>query len=402
MATQALDDVPVLDLDPYDQAHAANPFPIYEQIREAAPVVFLARYQTYATGRYEEVKTVLEDWEHFTSTAGVGLTDITKPGALRDKSPLVEVDPPVHTGIRSVMTRIISPKVIKGWKLDFEVAAAELADGLIDREAIDGVLDITVPYVTTVFPRALGIPNAEANREKLMIQGDYRFSSLGPDNEFYRKARVKFDAITGWYEAAQDRENLVPGGFGEQIYQAEEDGLIAPGIARGVMMSFFGGGLHTTISALGSMIMHLSRDPALWRRLRGDRSRVKAAFEEALRLETPATTWYRKVAAPVTLGGLALRPGYKIHMLTASANRDPRKWDNPEVYDIDRPMLGHLALGRGVHQCIGQMIARSEAESLLNAMLDRFAGLEPAGTPAYRPLNNLRTLDRLPLAVVAA
>lgn len=395
-----LDGVPVLDIDPYDETYSADPFPLYEVIRDAAPVVYIPKYETYATGRYEEVRAVLEDWENFTSTAGVGLTDLTKPGALRSKSPLVEVDPPTHTEVRAVMSKIISPKVIKGWKDDFETSAVVLVNELVGRAEIDGVADIAVAYVTTVFPRALGVPGTF--RENLMIQGDYRFGSLGPANESYVKARTAFDAIADWYMAAMKRENLIPGGFGEQIYLAEDAGLLKPGVAYGLMSNFFGGGLHTTFSALGSMLMHLSRDPALWQRLRKDRSRVKAAFEEALRLETPATTWYRKTSRACQLGGLTLRPDVKMHILTASANRDPRKWENPDRYDIDRPMLGHLALGRGVHQCIGQMIARSESECLLNAMLDRIERIEPNGEPAYRPLNNLRTLDVLPLKITRA
>ena len=400
--SESFDDVPVLDVDPYDQRYAVDPFPVYEMIREAAPVVFLSRYGTYATGRYDEVKTVLEDWENFTSTGGVGLTDITKPGAMRPKSELVEVDPPVHTDVRGVMTKVVSPKVIKGWKDDFEASAIALVDDLVARAEIDGMNDVAIPFVTTVFPRALGIPGGSDHSSNLMVQGDYRFSSLGPANDFYLKARARFDGIADWYYSAQKRESLIRGGFGERIFEAEDDGRLQPGVAQSVMMSFFGGGLHTTISALGSTLMHLSRDPALWTRLRSERPRVKAAFEEALRLESPATTWYRKTSRPVMLGGLSLREDVKVHLLTASANRDPRKWERPETFDIDRRMLGHLALGWGVHQCIGQMIARTEAECLFNAMLDRIAAVDPAGEPVYRPLNNLRILDALPLRITPA
>ncbi|WP_156680716.1 cytochrome P450 [Sphingomonas profundi] len=398
--SDVIDDVPTLDIDPYDQAHAADPYPVWAAIREAAPVVYLTRYDTYATGRYDEVRAALDDWAHFSSTGGVGLTDITQPGALRPGSALVEVDPPVHTDVRGVMTKIISPKVIKGWRDDFERAARALADDLVRRTEIDGMDDVAIPYVATVFPHALGVPGDQ--RGNLMIQGDYRFSSLGPANDFYVAARARFDHIAEWYYAAQRRENLLPGGFGEQIFAAEDDGRLRPGVAQSVMMSFFGGGLHTTISGLGSTLMHLAADPDLWARLRADRARVKVAFEEALRLETPATTWYRKTNGEAELGGARLREGMKIHLLTASANRDPRRFRDPDRYDIDRPAMGHLALGWGVHQCIGQNIARAEAEALFNALLDRIERIEPAGAPAYRPLNNLRILDRLPLRIVAA
>jgi 4-methoxybenzoate monooxygenase (O-demethylating) len=104
----------------------------------------------------------------------------------------------------------------------------------------------------------------------------------------------------------------------------------------------------------------------------------------------------------VELGGYMLEPETKVQVFAGAANRDPRRWERPGDFDISRSAAGHLAFGAGIHLCIGQMIARMEAESLLTALLDRVATIEAVGDAVYRPVNTLRTLDRLPLRLVAA
>jgi cytochrome P450 len=390
----AAPDAPVLDADPYTLENIIDPSALHEVMREAGPVVFLPKYATYATARYDEASAVLEDWQTYTSATGAGLADLSLQDAYRPLTAIVEADPPDHTAVRGVVQRIISPKVVRGWKADFEIAACRLADELADRGTVDGVKDVAEAYVTTVFPAALGIASF---RENLIVAGNYTFNSHGPHNERYLAAKKAFDEVAPWFAATRRRSNLVPGGFGEQLYQAEDAGELKPGVAESLMGTFLRGGLDTTISGLGSTLMYLSRDPGLWTSLRQDRSRLKQAFEEAIRLQSPASSWYRATTRRVIIGGVSLRPGTKIQVMTAAANRDPRKWADPDTYDISRSTIGHLALGRGVHACVGQMIARLEAECLLNALLDRVERLEPRGEPVVRPLNNLRTWDSMPL-----
>lgn len=394
--------IPVLDIDPYDLDYAANPYPLFEIIRETAPVVYLRKYGTYATARYEQVAAILDDWQAFTSTTGDGLQDLSLPDAFRPRSDIVEIDPPQHTKVRAACTRILSPRTLRGWREGFTKAAEVLVDQLVQSTEIDGVQDIAEAYVTTAFPPALGLAADFRDRRKLIIQGDYSFSSLGPHNEVYEKAKRNFDEIADWWRAAQLRENLDPEGFGYKLYLAEDAGDLDPGIANSLMINFFGGGLHTTIATIGLMTMHLAKRPDLWRQLRENRSMINKPFEETLRLETPTSTWYRATTRRIEFAGVTLHERRKIHLLTASANRDPRRWADPEKFEINRNTIGHLALGRGVHTCVGQMIARLEGECLLSAMLDRIETIELNGEPEIRPLNALRTLDLLPLKIKAA
>lgn len=395
----ALGDVPVLATDPYAIENIIDPYGFGERLRDAGPVVYLAEYDVFAVGRYAEVRAVIEDWRSFSSAAGVGLTPIDGPNPPRPRGILIESDPPEHTAIRATLQKIISPTVIRGWQDDFEKEARCLASRLADNDEADGVTDIAEAYVMTVFPKALGL---KVSRDNIVIVGDYKFNQHGPQNELYWKSKAAFDAIHEWYEEQQKPESIIPGGFGANLHQAEQVGDLPPGGGASLIRTFMGAGTDTTISGLGSMLLYLSRDPALWAELRADRRRVKFAFEEAIRLETPAGSWYRQTTNPVEISGFKLPARSRIHVFASSANRDPRKFPNPDRYDLDRGAVGHVAFGRGVHQCIGQMIARLEAESLLNALLDRFDRIEPLMDPTLRPINNLRTWASIPLRLHAA
>jgi cytochrome P450 len=382
------------DIDPFDEGVILDPYAMHARLRDAGPVSFLPKYNSYAVARYDGVKQVLNDWESFTSTAGAGLADIRRPDAWRQPGPLVEADPPIHSQIRSVTQKIISPKVVKGWQEDFRAGAVDLVDRLCARSEVDGAKDIAEAFVMEVFPKSLGL---EAHPRNMVIVGDFNFNALGPKNRLFEKSANELESIRDWFEAAQDRSGVVPGSFGDQVYQAEDRGELAEGVARGLVRTILRGGMDTTISGLGTSLMHLAQRPGLWSDLRQDRSKLKTIFDESIRVESPIQSYYRTTTRPVEIDGVLLEADVKVQIFVGSANRDPRQWAEPDQFDPSRRMGGHLAFGGGIHVCIGQIIARMEAEALFNAMLDRIERIELTGEPAYRPVNTLRTLDSLPL-----
>lgn len=390
---------PALLADPFDLEIVVAPYDFHEQLRETGAVTYVEQYDSYAVGRYDEVKQVLGDWETFTSTAGAGLADIRKPGAWRQPGPLVEADPPAHTQIRSVVSKIISPKIIKSWQEQYAAGAVDLVDRLCSQRDVNGAKDVAETFVMEVFPKSLGI---KAHRENMVIVGDFNFNALGPKNALFEKSATALAGISDWFEAMQDREGVAPGSFGDQVYQAEDAGQLEEGVARGLVRTVLRGGMDTTISGIGSALMLLAQRPDLWAMFREDRSRLKVVFEETIRLETPIQTWFRTTTKPVELGGYKLEADKKIQIFAGSANRDPRKWTDPSSFDLNRSPGGHLAFGHGIHLCIGQMIARMEAEILLGKMLDKIKTIQLTGEPVYRPLNTLRTLDQLPLRLTPA
>jgi cytochrome P450 len=393
-------EAPVLDIDPFTETVLADPYPFHAALRETGAVVLLRPYGVYAVGRHEEAKTVLSDHERFMASAGTGMYDLRKPGAWRPRSPLLETDPPEHTKLRTVLTRIISPLVIRKWRADFEVEAERIVERILDLGTFDAVKEIAEGFVLTVFPNAIGV---DIPHENAVAIGDMNFNAIGPNNEIFQRSLRKVEPILEWYQKSFQRESMRPGGFGEQIYLAQDAGELPADSAPGLVRSFIRGGMDTTIAGIGFALNQLARSPEQWAAIRTEPALVRGAFEEAIRHEAPSQTQFRTVVRETVLGGVRLDADRKVAIFMGAANRDPRRWDQPDSYDIRRGAAGiHLAFGSGAHICIGQMIARLEAEVILSALARRTATIELAGEPSYRIINTLRTLKELPLRVTRA
>jgi 4-methoxybenzoate monooxygenase (O-demethylating) len=390
--------IPELDADPFAVANILAPYELQTELRESAPVVFLKRYNTYAVARDAEVRAVLLDWQHFTTIYGAGLSDVREPDNWRELSPIAEIEPPKHTSIRAVMQRIISPSRIRSWRSGFEQEAQRLAADLAGKRDVNAVKEIVEPFVLTVFPAALGIG---IGKRYLIDVGNHNFNSVGPRNELFLGTQAVMESIADWYREAVSGQTLIPGGFGQDIFEAEAAGQLPEGEASRLLMTLLRGGVDTTISGLGTALRLLALNPGLWEGLRQDRSRVKMVLDEAVRLEAPVQTYFRTTREGASVAGIPLKTDVKIQVLLGAANRDPRRWPNPDQFDLTRPGAGHLAFGFGAHTCLGQMVARLEAECLLNALLDHIQTLELTGEPVYRPINTLRTMDVLPLRLTA-
>lgn len=391
---------PALHLDPFSEEVIVDPSAFFVALREAGPVVWLPQYGCYATGRHEEARIVLTDHARFTSEGGIGMSDIRKPGAWRPASPITEIDPPRHSPIRAALTKVLSPIVIRQWKDHFATEAERLADAIPKDTEIEAVHDLVEAYILKVFPDVLGV---DMPREHFLAIGEMNFNQLGPYNDLTRRAVERVDRIAAEFTRGFQRESMLPGGFGEKIYAAEDAGLFEKGTAGVQVRSFLRAGVDTTIAGIGHALHHLARNPAEWAKLRADPSKAKGAFEEAIRLDAPASCIFRTTTGATELSGTSLAPDTKIACFLGAANRDPARFPDPDRFDIDRDTAGmHLALGAGAHICIGQMIARSEGESILGALARRIERIELAGDPVYHPINTLRTLGRLPLRLMTS
>jgi cytochrome P450 len=317
----------------------------------------------------------------------------------RTPNRLLENDPPDHTAIRATLMKILSPIVIRRWREHFEEEAAIFADMIVEKGEFDGVEDLAEAYVLKVFPKAVGVqlPRAEA-----LAIGEMSFNQAGPPNDLWRAAMEKAQPYLDWYEKSIQRESMLPGSIGEMLYEAEDRGEFDPGIASNICRAFVRGGMDTTVAGIGFALNQLAKNPDQWEILRADPSRAKHAFEEAIRHESPSFVNFRMTTDDTELSGYELKADRKIGIFSGAANRDPRFWPNPAKYDMTRDTAGiHVAFGHGTHTCIGQMIARLEAECILKALAMRVKTLKLIGEARYRPINQLRTLDCLPLRVEA-
>ena len=202
-----------------------------------------------------------------------------------------------------------------------------------------------------------------------------------------------------WVQEQSQRENLSTTGFGAEIHAAADAGELTPEEAPMVVRSLLTAGVDTTVSALGAALLCLAANPAQFQALRADPGLARAAFEEAIRFESPVQTFFRTTTRPVELGGVALEAERKVLVFMGAANRDPRRWERPDDYDIMRPVAGHVGWGVGIHACVGMLLARMEGECVLTALARQARSLEIAGEAVRRCNNTLRGLASLPLRV---
>jgi cytochrome P450 len=386
-------------VDPFSHDFLENPYPHHEALREAGPVVWLERYGIWAMARHQEVRDGLTDWQTYCSGAGVGLSDFRKEPPWRPPSIILEADPPLHTRTRAVLTRILSPAAINRLRETLVREAEALVDRLLERREFDGIADLAEAYPLKVFPDSVGI--SEEGRENLLPYGSMVFNGFGPRNDLFDKAMCNAGPVRDWIMSKCSRAALAPDGLGMQIFNAVDAGELTEAEAGMLVRSFLSAGVDTTVYGLGNALYCFAKYPQQWTILRENPSLVRLAFEEVLRFEAPVQTFFRTTTRAVNVGGTQLGEGEKVLMFLAAANRDPRRWDKPDSYDIKRRTSGHVGYGSGIHMCVGQLVARLEGEVILAALARRVAEIEITGEPKRRFNNTLRGLDSLPVTITA-
>lgn len=389
--------VPALALDPFSTELLTDPLPFYQALCEQAPVVWLERHRCYALGRHHEARRVLHDVRSFISSAGVGLTKLTAEPGIRSPSLILEADPPAHARPRAVLNRVLSAEAVEGLRADFRRHARTLVASLLERGSFDGVADCARAYALQVFPDAVGL--APELRENLVAYADLLFNANGPRNALFAQSARQAQPLTTWIMERCQRSALRPGGLGAQLYQAVELGELRAEEAPLLVRSLLSAGVDTTIAALGNTLCCLAQRPEAWQRLHAAPELVRQALDEALRFDSPSMFTFRTTSAAVELGGHVLPRSQKLLISFGAANRDPRRWPDPDRFDLDRRPTGHLAFGSGIHACVGQVIARAEAEALLEELARNIQRLELAGTPRRWLNNAVRSWASVPLVI---
>ena len=265
------------------------------------------------------------------------------------------------------------------------------------RGTFDAIPDLAQAFPLSVFPDAVGL--RQEGREHLLPYAGVAFNAFGPDNELRRRALDAAAPHIAWVTGQCQRENLAPDGLGAKVHAASDTGEITSQEAALLVRSLITAGIDTTVNGIGAAIYCLARFPDQWRKLHADPSLARSAFEEAIRFESPVQTFFRTTTHPVRIGDVELGEGQKVLMFLGAANRDPRRWENPDAYDIARRTSGHVGFGSGLHMCVGQFLARLEGEAILGAFARSVASIEISGTPKRSYNNTLRGLESLPITI---
>ena len=390
---------PEVDFDPFSRDWIAQRHERYEDLREAGPVVRLSLYGVYATGRWAEAKAVLADADTFISSAGVGIDDLRAADSWRPKGNVLEADAPEHDITRGILNTVLSARAMRAFREDFAAKARAVAEEVVAAGEIDAATALGATFPLSVFPDAMGI--GKEGRENLLLYSDMIFNAFGPRNEIFEDTAAKAGPVVEWLLTQCSRKALTPDGWGAEIYALSDQAGLSEDEAGVIVRALLTAGLDTTVSAITSGVVAFARHPAEWDKVVADPKRASRIIDEIIRWQTPIQLFFRTTSRAVELGGVELPKDAKIMVAYGAANRDPRVWDDPNRFDLDRRVTDHLALGHGVHRCVGQMVARLEVELIFAALAERVARFELTAPPVLGVNNALRGFASASVRLVA-
>lgn len=392
--------VPEVRDDPWTLENLANPLPLQERVRDTAPLVWLSSHGLFATGRYDLVYEGLTNWQALESGAGVGLMNKRKETPWRPQSLLIEADPPQHDAPHSVVSKVIGPRALRRLRVEWMNAAERHVESVLGDATtveLDGAVSLARAYPLMVFPDAVGLP--KEGREHLLPYSDHAFNTHGPHNDLVARGEQTISEHATWINEHCARTELAQGSIGMAIWEAVDREEILPSQAPLLVRSLLTAGVDTSINGIGALLLALASNPDQWQLLRNRPSLSRIAFDESVRWQSPVQVFARTARCDVELGNEVVPEGKKVLLMLGAANRDPRRWSDPDKYDLTRDPSGHVGFGMGLHQCLGQHIARLESEALLNALIPRIARIELTGEPEWHLNNTLRGLSSLPLRI---
>lgn len=342
--------------------------PVYDRLREWAPVVRLPERELWVITRYDGVRDALGDPATFSSTQ-VAFNE-TMNEMLVGTS--LATDPPDHQQLRAVLTENLTPRALRGMREDIEAKADTLVLELVERGSFDAMDDLAKHFVTSVVMDLIGVTGDV--REKLLPWGAAALNLQGPMNERTEEALPVAGELFQWTHHEIGAADLTEGSIGRAVFDAAERGEISAESAGMIVHQYIAAGMDTTITAIGNAMALFGQYPDQLVRLREDPSLVPSAFAEVQRFMPPIPVLGRLVTQDTEIGGLRIPGGSQAALLVAGGNRDPRHYDDPDTFDITRNPTDHLAFGYGTHACAGQGLARLEAHAVISAVARHLKG----------------------------
>jgi cytochrome P450 len=385
-----------------------DPYPLLAAARRRGPVqhawplgddLFTSEVATTGPAAsvlgYEEAVTVLRDHETYSSEiVGAVMGAVLGPA-------LIAMDEPEHRAHRALVARAFGPKLLARWEHEL---VRRVADELIDEFTRDGgradlVRRFTFALPVRVIARILGLPERDAPQFQrwsielisAVVNWDRGIAASRALGDYFaeqvdeRRAHPRDDLITELVDAEVDGRRLSD----DEIF--------------GFLRLLLPAGIETTYRSLGNLLFALLSHPDQLDEVTRDRELRPAAIEEGLRWETPLVLIVRETVRDTELAGVALEAGTAVNVFIASANRDERRYEDPDRFDIHRPLAPHASFGSGPHTCLGVHLARMESRVALDALLDRLDGLAfDLDAPAPRIVGSIfRSPDTLPVRFAA-
>lgn len=383
--------VPEYDVDFYADDVIRHPWDHYAAMRTLGSVIWLPRHRNFAFTRYAAVREALRNWKVFSSASGVAGDDF---GCQFLRGNTLMSDPPRHDEMRAAMATPLLPAALEGLRESIEVAAVKVVDRVVGSGGFDGMADFARKLPLSLVTELVGLP--DDGRANMLNWAAASFNILGVQNERGRRGVETLTEMRQWIATKATLDRLKPGSWTARIHELARDGAIPVDFVPHLFRDYINPSLDTTISATGHLIYQLGRNPEQWELLRADPTLAANAVNEAVRIGSPIRSFTRTLTQDCTIDGVDMPRGARAMMLYASANRDERRFENPDRFDIARRDLDHLGFGHGVHACAGMHLARMEMESLLKAMMSRVDRIT-VGEPEIALNNTIQAFSRLPV-----
>lgn len=388
------------DFDHFDPAYAADPFAVWEDLRDGCPVARSPRFRNMVVPvRRGDIEAVARDPETWSSRSPL----VAEFGAMADfgvLAPPISSDPPYHTHFRKLLLPFFSPQRMEALRPELVAHCDHLLDAFTGRTTVDAAVAYAQHIPVHVITLLLGIPPEDGELFRHWI---HELLERGPvDIEAAAQGLVGFGDYLG-----EQIERRLRDGAGDDLVSfllhAELDGRrLGPDEIFGGCLLLLVAGIDTTWSAIGASIWHLAGHPDHQQRLRDEPELLPSAVEELLRAYAPVTM-AREAAVDTELGGCPVRAGEPLLLPFPAANRDPELFDRPDEVLLDRSPNRHVAFGVGIHRCLGSHLARLEVSVALERFLARVPGFSLADPEAVTwSTGQVRGPRTLPLALAVS
>jgi len=363
--------IPDVDIDIYSPEALADPYENYRIFRDTAPIVRLPKYDLYLMARFADVQAALKNNALFSSGSGVAMNDLMNQAIAGST---LHTDAPYHSTLRSIVSRPLTPARLTELRQGLYALAEALVEQLVAKGDFDAATELAPHLPVTVVSELIGLP--EEGRERMLTWAGAVFNSLGPRGlELTESALPIVDEMVT-YARGCTADRVKPGSWVAKLYEAAEAGELRFEQVGPVMGDYLGPSLDTTILATGSTIALFAEHPDQWDKLRANPSQIPNAVNEAIRLESPIQGFSRVLTDDFSVEDQRLHKGARVLVMYASGNRDERRWEDPERFDITRRANEQLGFGHGIHMCMGANLARMEISALLSALIPRVERFE--------------------------
>jgi cytochrome P450 len=359
-----------MDYNPLSPAVQDNPYPYYKELRDKAPVAWVEPMQAWAVSRYGDVDCILRDPRLFSSA--VWNTAASGDLVVVPEAPgLLSMDPPDHTRMRKLANKGFTPRLIRAMEPRVQAIAQDLLRPLAGQAQMDLVPTLSVPLPIIVIAEMLGIELARQVDFKRWSDDVVRSLNRPTDEVVRAEIRQSISEFRAYLGHMINKRRTEPGDdLITAFVQAEEERQVLSSIEiLGLTVLLLAAGNETTTNLIGNAVLALLDHPEELAKVRAERASVSALVEEVLRYDAPVQVVYRQATQDVELEGGKLPAGATILVLLGAANRDERKFPDPERFDVERNPQDHVGFGYGIHYCLGAPLARLEGRIALEALL---------------------------------